>query len=181
MDPNPHGEFLEHYQPVHDKFVRYCSSHAYGIMEADDLVQESVLSTMKAFHSVRDKNKLLPFMITVANNIIRNTLRRKKFNALLSEKHLLNLENHVTDPDVKLDIHYLYKALNKLSMQDKEAVILFEISGFSMIEIAGIQHTSEGATRVRIHRARIRLRELLTTEGVELESRNGKTLFSFIL
>jgi len=120
-------------------------------------------------------------MITVANNIIRNTLRRKKFNSQLSEKHLLRLESHVTDPDVKLDIHYLYKALNKLSVQDKEAVILFEISGFSMIEIAAVQHTSEGATRVRIHRARIRLRELLTTEGVEYESRNGKTLFSFIL
>ena len=181
MDSNPHGEFLQHYQPVHNSFARYCSSHAYGIMEADDLVQESVLSTMKAFHTVRDKNKLLPFMITVANNIIRNTLRRKKFNMQLSEKHLMNFESCVTDPDIRLDIHYLYKALNKLPVQDKEAVILFEISGFSMIEIAGIQHTTEGAMRVRIHRARTRLRELLSTGGVALESRSGKTLFSFIL
>ena len=181
MDSNPHGEFLQHYQPVHNSFARYCSSHAYGIMEADDLVQESVLSTMKAFHSVRDKSKLLSFMIAVANNIIRNTLRRKKFNMQLSEKHLMNIESRVPDPDMRLDIHYLYKALNKLPVQDKEAVILFEISGFSMVEIAEIQHASEGATRVRIHRARNRLRELLTTEGVTMESRNGKTLFSFIL
>lgn len=181
MDSNPHGEFLKYYQPVHSSFVRYCSSHAYGIMEAGDLVQESVLSTMKAFNSVRDKAKLLSFMITVANNIIRNTLRRKKFNMQLSEKHMVNLESRVTDPDMRLDIHYLYQALNKLPVQDKEAVILFEISGFSMIEIAEIQHASEGATRVRIHRARNRLRELLTSEGVVYESKNGKTLFTFIL
>lgn len=181
MNSNPHDEFLRYYKPVHNAFVRYCSSHAYGIIETDDLVQDAVLATMKSFHSIRDKEKLLPFMITVANNIVRSRLRRKKFDVKISETQLKNIESRVTDPDVVLDIHYLYNALNKLPLAEKEAVILFEISGFSMREIAGIQHITEGATRVRIHRARQKLREALSAEGTAYEQGNGKTLFSFIL
>lgn len=37
-----HDEFLALYKPVHERFVRYCSSHAYGIMETQDLVGHPV-------------------------------------------------------------------------------------------------------------------------------------------
>ncbi|MFI5220254.1 MAG: RNA polymerase sigma factor [Bacteroidia bacterium] len=181
MNSNPHEEFLRYYKPVHTAFVRYCSSHAFGIIETDDLVQDSVLATMKSFHSIRDREKLLPFMISVANNIVRSRLRRKKFDGKISETQLKNIESRVTSPDMVLDIQYLYKALNKLQLAEKEAVILFEINGFSMREIAEMQHTTEGATRVRIHRARHKLREALTEEGTAYDHGNGKTLFSFIL
>lgn len=181
MNNNPHEEFLRYYKPVHSAFVRYCSSHAFGIIETDDLVQDAVLATMKSFHSIREKEKLLAFMISVANNIVKSRLRRKKFDVKISEAQLKNIESCVTNPDMALDIRYLYTALNKLELQEKEAVILFEISGFSMREIAEIQHSTEGATRVRIYRARHKLREALTEEGTAYEQGSGKTLFSFIL
>lgn len=177
----PHEEFLRYYQPLHNAFVRYCSSHAFGIIDTEDLVQDTILATMKSFHSVREKEKLLLYMISVANNIVRTLLRKKKFDARLSEEQLKNIESRVTHPDIVLDIQYLYKALNRLAVQEKEAVILFEISGFSMREISEIQHTTEGAVRVRIHRARHKLRDALSSEGVSYEQGSGKTLFSFIL
>lgn len=176
-----HEEFLSFYEPVHAAFVRYCSSHAYGIMETEDLVQDTILATMQGFHTIRDKRKLLSFMITVANNIIKNKLRRNKFSGKISEMQLKKLEGRTVDPNLALDIHYLYKALNQLPVIDKEAVILFEISGFSMNEIAEIQKSTEGATRTRISRARQKLKELLTEENMVLETGSGKTLFSFIL
>lgn len=176
-----HEEFLSLYEPVHTAFVRYCSSHAYGIMETDDLVQDTILATMQNFKTIREKEKLLHFMIRVANNIVNSKWRRMKFNGALSESQLLKLEGKTTDPALTLDIHYLYKALNQLPVTDKEAVILFEISGFSMNEIAVIQNTTEGATRTRVSRARQKLRELLTSDNVNYETSGGKILFSFIL
>jgi len=181
MGGNPHGEFMERYKPIHVQFVRYCGSHGYGIMDVQDLVQESVLQTMQHFDTLRDKEKLLYFMIGVANNIIKNTLRRKKFSGTLDEKQLKNLEARVTDPAMAIDIQYLYKALNRLPLKIKEAVVLFEINGMSMKEIADIQTCSEGAVKTRISRGRDKLRELLATDNVAYELHGNKTLFSLIL
>lgn len=181
MGENPHGEFLERYRPIHTQFTRYCGSHSYGIMETQDLVQEAVLQAMQHFGRLRDKDKLLYYMIGTANNIIKNTLRRKKFNATLDEKQLKNLEARVTDPAMALDIQYLYRALNRLPLKMKEAVVLFEINGMSMKEIAEIQASTEGAVKTRISRGRDKLRELLATESVAYDIRPNKTLFSLIL
>jgi RNA polymerase sigma-70 factor (ECF subfamily) len=41
-------------------------------------------------------------------------------------------------------------------------VILFEINGFSVREIAGMQGSSEASVKMKLSRARKRLRELLT-------------------
>lgn len=181
MSENPHAEFLERYRPIHAQFVRYCGSHAYGIMETQDLVQEAVLQTMQHFADLRDKEKLLYFMIGIANNLVKNALRRKKFNAELDEKQLRNLEGRVADPAMAIDIQYLYRALNRLPLKMKEAVMLFEINGMSMKEIAEIQDSSEGAVKTRISRGRDKLREWLAVESVSYEVRGNKTLFSLIL
>lgn len=52
MDQNPHDEFLKWYEPLHDRFVRYCSSKAFGFMETEDLVQESILITRQTFRFI---------------------------------------------------------------------------------------------------------------------------------
>jgi len=181
MSESPHQEFLELYRPVHGRFTKYCSSHAYGIMETEDLVQETVLQTMQHFNRLRDKERLLYFMIGVANNIIKNALRRKKFSAGIEEKQLKKLEGMVTDPAMVLDIQYLYEALNKLPLKMKEAVVLFEINGMSMKEIAEIQESSESSVKTRISRGRDKLRAMLAADSVSYEIRGSKTLFSLIL
>ena len=181
MSESPHQEFLDLYKPIHGPFARYCGSHAYGIMETQDLVQESVLQAMQHFGRLREKDKLLYFMMGIANNIVKNHLRRKKFSAVLDEKQLKTLEGRVTDPAMLLDIQYLYEALNKLPLKMKEAVILFEINGFSLKEIAQVQQSSEGSVKTRISRGRDKLRTLLAAESVAYDLRGNKTLFSLIL
>ena len=118
-------EFLKWYEPVHERFTRYCSSHAYGIMETEDLMQETILITMQKFNSLRDKSKLLPFMMAIAGNMMKNVFRRNKYKARFDEEALNKLEGKIDDPEIALDVHYLYKALNQLHPKEKEAILLF--------------------------------------------------------
>lgn len=161
-------DFLNWYQPVHEPFVRYCSSRAYGIMEAEDLVQEAVLAALQGFERLKQKEKLLSFMIGVVNNILRNKRRRMKFKAEWDEKVLEKLESQSPSPDIALDIHYLLKALEQLPPKQKEAVLLFEVSGFTMKEISEIQQSSLPATKTRISRGRQALKKLLSEDGGKL-------------
>ena len=181
MSESPHKEFLDLYRPIHGQFAKFCGSHAYGIMETQDLVQESILQTMQHFGRLRDKEKLLYFMVGVANNISKNALRRKKFSARIDDARLRQLEGMISDPAMALDIQYLYRAMNRLPLKMKEAVILFEINGMSMKEIAEVQQTSESAVKTCVSRGREKLRAMLSENRVSYDVGGGKTLFTFIL
>jgi len=76
MKSNINVEFLSLYEPIHSKFIKYCSSIAYGIMETEDLAQEAILTTLLNFSKIEDKNKLLNYMIGVVRNITFNQKRR---------------------------------------------------------------------------------------------------------
>ena len=182
MNQQTHQEFLQLYRPFHERFTRYCSSNAYGLMEAEDLVQETILATLQKFPGIKDKSKLFAYMIGVANNIVKNVLRRQKFKGAFDENLMKKIEAKTGSPEVAMDIHYLYKALNQLPLKDKEAIILFEINGFSIREVSELQQSNEGATKTRLSRARQKLKELLSEERPEIKNYSRtQVLFSIFI
>ena len=181
MSTNKNLEFLRLYEPIHTKFIKYCSSIAYGIMETEDLAQEAILTTLLNFSKIEDKNKLLNYMIGTVRNITFNQRRRQKFKADWDENLLEKLESAVPNPEIALDIHFLLKAMNELPVLQKEAILLFEISGFSMKEISDIQNCSESATKTRISRGRKILRQKFAEDNSKSTLANRLTVFASIL
>jgi len=59
----------------------------------------------------------------------------------------------------------LHRALALLPEAQREALILFEISGFSIKEVAGLQAASISAVKQRLKRGREKLTEILTFES----------------
>ena len=63
--------------------------------------------------------------------------------------------------EMALDIQLLYWCLDQLPEKQGDALLLFEISGFSIKEIAHIQKSKENAVKTRLSRARQKLKELM--------------------
>ena len=158
MENSLHQQFLAQYQRIHEPFVRYCSSRAFGILSAEDLVQEAVLAALKQFEQIRDPEKLLSYLIGTVRNILRNKYRQRKFQAPWEEHRLQQLQDQAPSPEVAMDINILLNAIDQLPEKQGEAILLFEISGFSIREISELQESSEAATKTRLSRARQRLR-----------------------
>lgn len=161
MTQSPHEAFLRWYEPVHEQFARYCSSRALAIMPTEDLMQEAILQTLQGWYRIQEKEKLLGYLIGVVNNLVRRAKRQQKFTGDFDEKMLHLLESRTGNPETALDIHFLLKAVEKLPEQQREALRLFELSGFSIREISEIQESSETAVKTRLSRARQKLREEL--------------------
>ncbi len=175
-------EFLQWYEPLHERFSRYCSSRAAGLLAPEDLVQEAVLAALESWDRLRRKDRLLSYMIGIVNNIIRNQRRRQKFSGRWDDQQLNYLESKLGDrPEVILDVHYLLKAVEELPAAQREALLLFEVSGFSIREIAGVQRVSEGAVKTRLSRARKTLRELLEEDGRPLSLGERLRIYASIL
>lgn len=160
MVDKKHQDFLEAYKSCHEPFIRYCTAIAYGKMDVEDLVQDVLLSAYQHFDKVKDKDQFLHYLIRAAKNRSISRWRKTKYKTELLEKHAERLTAQEVSPETLLDIELLYKTMDKLPIKQKEALILFEISGFSMKEIAILQGSNEGAIKTKISRGRKRLKEL---------------------
>ncbi|PKP21703.1 MAG: hypothetical protein CVU05_06150 [Bacteroidetes bacterium HGW-Bacteroidetes-21] len=168
-------EFMELYKPIHDSFVRFCAARSYGIIETEDLVSETIVQAYSGFEKLREKKAFLSFLFSIASNIIKNALRKKKNVEMVYHlDHQLEDKSHAT-LDAKADIELLYKALTRLPDLQKEAIILFEISGFSIQEIADMQKSGISSVKQRLKRGREKLSELLGCNEISAESLSKKS------
>lgn len=161
MADNKQNDFMEAYNSCHDRFLRYCSSLAYGKMDVQDLVQDVLVSAYHKFDKIENKEQLLHYLIRAARNRSISIWRKQKPQSELTELHAERLSDQGVSPDTILDIQLLYRMLNKLPSKQRDALILFEINGFSMKEIAEIQDSNEGAIKTKISRGRKKLTALM--------------------
>ncbi len=157
--------FLELYEPIHDRFECFCRARVYGNMEYGDLINETLLVAFEKLNTLKSKGAFLGFLFGISVRILSNN--KKKF----SESHLHTDQNHSdkirsqNNTELDAEIHFLYKALSELSEDQRECLILFEISGFKIKEIAKIQNVKEDAVKQRLKRGRKRLSEIMTFES----------------
>jgi RNA polymerase sigma-70 factor (ECF subfamily) len=67
--------------------------------------------------------------------------------------------------EAKLDVADLEKALGRLPEHYRSAIVLRDVYGFSMAEVASQLGISETAAKVRVHRGRKKLKEMVYGTG----------------
>lgn len=168
-------QFLDLYEPVHESFARFCHARAYGLMEPEDLISESVLCALEKFGTLKNNEAFLSFIFSIATNILHKKNRRLKFRADFHESEAFVIKDEGIDAATRLDVAILYDALNELPKAQKEAVILFEISGFSIKEVAEIQKIKLSAVKQRLKRGREGLAAIFKSDQLKNESLDKKS------
>lgn len=158
------NHFLKLYEPVHDRFERFCRARVFGDMEYTDLMNETLLVAFQKMENLKSEQAFLSFLIGISVRVLANNNRKKKEEIIIDSTDFdVQDVNANTERDV--EVHLLHQALAMLAEEQRECLILFEISGFSIKEIMKIQLASESAIKQRLKRARTRLAEILTFES----------------
>ncbi|MEM9836534.1 MAG: RNA polymerase sigma factor [Bacteroidota bacterium] len=155
-------EFSQLYETCHAPFLRYCSALSFGRMDVEDLVQDVLLSAYRNFSKLKNKDKLLHYLLRAARNRAISMRRKQAKAPGTIDAQARNLMAKGANPEMIYDVQLLYKALDRLPAKQREAVILFEITGFSMREIADLQGQSVAAIKMKVSRGRKKLQQLLT-------------------
>jgi RNA polymerase sigma-70 factor (ECF subfamily) len=153
--------FMQAYQKCHEPFVRYCSALAYGKMDAQDLVQDVLLSAFQRFETIEKKDDLLHYLVRAARYRAISVWRTQRRSADVCEKQVARLKERGASAEMLVDVGIVYDALHQLPSAQREALILFEVSGLSMAEIAEIQSCTEGAVKTSVSRGRAKVRAFL--------------------
>lgn len=163
-------EFSRRYAECHDAFLRYCSALSFGRMDVEDLVQDVLLSAYKHYGRLENKDKLLHYLLRAARNRAISLRKRKQLQPAIIDKQARRLADRGALPDQLADVHILYKALDKLANRQREALILFEITGYSIREIAVLQNRTEAAIKMTLSRGRKKLATLLSDPDAKKSS-----------
>jgi RNA polymerase sigma-70 factor (ECF subfamily) len=163
-------EFMALYRPRHDDFCRYCRGLTGVREDAMDLVGDAVLVALENFEKLRRKESFKAWLFGIARRLVLHAYRRDKFRGRYSEEDAHLLPYTGPAPDINPDVEVLYKALGRLPFKQREAITLFELSGFSLEEIKKIQGGSLSGVKSRLKRAREKLGEILRDkESTELK------------
>jgi RNA polymerase sigma-70 factor (ECF subfamily) len=168
------------YEDCHEAFTRYCSAMAHARMDAEDLMQDVLLSAFHHFHRIERPDELLHYLLRAAKNRTISNWRASRRTADVEERQMARLHAQGVSAETLLDVQLLYRALDKLPADQREALLLFEVTGLPMAEIALVQNSSEGAVKTRVSRARAALRELLSDRPTTANPARIRTLLTLI-
>ena len=166
--------FLSLYEPVERQISNYCRALAGNEQAACDLLQDTLLAALENFSQLKKPESFLFFLIGIAKRIYLKQLRRNK---LIGDIEKIDLEHYTitNTAETGLENEMLYMAINQLPMEQREALVMFEIMGFSLKEIQDYQGGSLSGVKSRIVRARQKLAEMLTGPKKEVVVITHKT------
>jgi RNA polymerase sigma-70 factor (ECF subfamily) len=164
--------------------ARICSI-AYGYTgdpdEARDLAQEIFVRVYRKLDTCRDPDRLVPWLIRIARNVCLDHLRRRKVRPPAQDIPAEDLVS-LADPGPRPDQQWLndrrkrlvIAALQKLSKINREIILLKDMQGLPLAEIADQLDLPIGTVKSRCSRARVELARAVIGlgggQGVEVAS-----------
>jgi len=153
--------FMELYTPLNARLSRYAEAMTKDRETAKDLVSETILIAFERFHTLEKKESFLYFLFGIASNLFKQTLRRKKWWDTFNQDKAEQIASDATRPDVHADVAILYEALEKMPVKYRTPLVLFELSGLTIKEIAEVEGLTESGVKSRLLRGREQLTTLL--------------------
>lgn len=138
------------------RLVRKLAAPLLPACAVDDAVQETYLIVVQKLHYLQNPAAFRSWLSRIALHVCYGWRRKSRPTEELSEAHAVT---DLAQSDQRLR---LQSALNVLSKNDRDILILREYLGLSYEEIADVLVLPEGTVRSRLFNARKRLRELLT-------------------
>ncbi len=145
--------------------------------DIEDAAQVVFTKAFLSIGSFREEVSLESWLYRIARNHAIDRLRRKKARpertfASLSEDEQVHVEERVAapgaDPSETAEAaersRAAFEALSKISEDDRALLVLKEVEGKNLEEISKITGASVGALKVRVFRARQRLRKAAVWE-----------------
>lgn len=154
-----------------DQLINFVYHFLGDRIDAEDVVQETFLRVYKNKHLYRNIAKFSTWIYTIAGNLAKTELRRRKRRRLMSISQMGfdSRDYDITDEkptpdnsvDGKIKEETIRSEIDKLPVRFKEVVVLRDIQEFSYEEISDILDIPIGTVKSRVNRGRSRLQKKL--------------------
>jgi RNA polymerase sigma factor (sigma-70 family) len=175
-DKNAFGELVLRYQILAQSIAR----HLVGNEDtARDLVQEAMLQAFLFLGKLKNPERFKSWLCGIVVNVCRSYIRDNETNLLSLESltggqqfTCLPYSEEINSPAETAEEHEfqnaLLQAVKELSSDDREAILFFYYDQLSLQEIGAIANIPISTVKVRLFRARKKLKEKLLSQYSEI-------------
>jgi RNA polymerase sigma-70 factor, ECF subfamily len=142
--------FRAHQQAVFAYFLRVVGDQH----DAEELTQETFVRACGAAVRFRGDAKVSTWLFGIARRVLLEAVRAGLFERTTPVDE--RMPSAGADPDERIDLE---RALASLGVGDREVLVMVDVLGFQPHEAAVLAGVTPETYRVRLHRARTRLRE----------------------
>jgi RNA polymerase sigma-70 factor (ECF subfamily) len=133
---------------------------------ADDLTQETLLRMQSRIHTLKAVERLHPWVLQIARNVIADHFRRRRDMEIFEEAtHGASLRDQnatsdVDDDDLSRELSdYVRSVVHQLPPPYRDAILMTEFDGVPQVELARRLGLSISAVKSRVQRGRAMLRK----------------------
>lgn len=149
------------FKKYYNEALLYVFSFCRNRTLAEDLVQEAYMRAIRSIDEEKDGFKF--WLFKVLRNLYFDTLRKnKKIEGLVAD--MPSDDSLVDDVIQKEEYRALYKAISLLKDDFQEVVRLYYFDSMSVKEIASILDESVDNVKIKLYRARLKLKDILEAE-----------------
>lgn len=154
------GAFARIVADHHDDMARVCFVICGDQDMAQDAAQAAWPIAWQKLSSLREPERLRPWLVAIAANEARQVMRRQRRHQVV-EIDVADVGSDAHDPARRAVRSDLATALRRLSPEDRALLALRHVSGFDATEIGRALGMSASGVRSRLARAAARLRSEL--------------------
>ena len=173
--PDENAVFERLLRPHLDRLYRLAWRLTGNKAEAEDLFQELLVKAFGKLDQLLRIEEPGSWLCRIMYNLFIDERRRfaRRRMTVVDESHLpedgfagvAGDSDPVHDNERLQQLRRLDLALAQLSEEHRVVVLLHDTEGYKLTEIQELTGVSEGTIKSRLHRARARLREILTAGG----------------
>jgi RNA polymerase sigma-70 factor, ECF subfamily len=164
---------------------RFCTRMCGSVLDGEDVVQETLAQAFYYLPSLRDESRLEPWLYRIAHHKCVDFLRRERRDredtVSYEDEHspIVGLDDDSADDEPVTEA--LAAMVGALPPKERACILLKDVLGLPLSEVAGIVDSTLGGTKSALHRARAKLREIsqLPTRA-ELDREQRKLLLAYV-
>lgn len=175
----------EAFQVLYDKHKRrvysLCLRMTANTAEAEDLAQEAFLQLYRKIGTFRGESAFSTWLHRLAVNVVLMHLRKKSLPVVSLDESVQGTEEDSPKKDFGADDIALSGSIDRLQLQRavdslppgyRMIFVLHDVEGYEHNEIAKIAGCSIGNSKSQLHKARMKLRDLLKIDRAEKAGRS---------
>jgi RNA polymerase sigma-70 factor, ECF subfamily len=146
---------------IRPKLHRYSARMTGNAVDGEDIVQDALMKALAALPSVGAVDNPEGWLFRIAHNTALDFLRRRARGPMMENDEALEMIAAPDSPDHDHEATTIsLRTFMRLPALQRSAVILKDVLGHSLEEVASITGASEAAAKSGLQRGRVRLREI---------------------
>lgn len=149
------------YQKYKEKLFSYLMRMTGDYFLSSDILQESFTKFLEHYGADNDSASLL---YTIARNSVLDNARKQKRVDALDEQMIHTREDQERLYMIREEYRQVMECIERLSNDEREIISLATDGDLTYRQISRIVGISENNVKVKIHRTRLKLREMMQTQ-----------------